>query len=230
MTDAIPQTIIVFNPDGRAIYANRVALEYTGLSLDEVLADDFHARVFHPDDVQRLREERHKALSGAVPFENEQRALGKDGKYRWFLIQYNPLLDEGGKVIRWYATGTDIDDRKRAEDRMRNETLALREDIDRASMFEEIVGSSHALQRVVSQVTKVANTDATVLILGETGTGKELVARALHKRSRRAGGAFIRVNCAAIPHSLIASELFGHEKGAFTGALQRRLGRFEAAD
>src|SRR3984957_18625963 len=121
MTDAIPQTIIVLNPDGKAIYVNRVALEYTGLSLDEVLADDFRARVFHPDDVQRLREERYKALSGTAPFENEQRALGKDGKYRWFLIRYNPLLDESGKVIRWYATGTDIDDRKHAEDRLRNE-------------------------------------------------------------------------------------------------------------
>ena len=116
MTDAIPQTIIVMNPDGKAIYANRVTLEYTGLSLDDVRGDDFRARVFHPDDVQRLREERNKALSGAAPFENEQRALGKDGKYRWFLIRYNPLLDESGNVIRWYATGTDIDDRKRAED------------------------------------------------------------------------------------------------------------------
>ena len=142
MTDAIPQTIIVLNPDGKAIYANRVALEYTGLSLDDVRADDFRARVFHPDDVQRVREERHEALSGTAPFENEQRALGKDGKYRWFLIRYNPLLDESGKVIRWYATGTDIDDRKRAEDRMRNENVALREEIERSSMFEEIVGSS----------------------------------------------------------------------------------------
>ena len=113
---------------------------------------------------------------------------------------------------------------------MRNEALALREDLDRASMFEEIVGSSPALKRVLAQVAKVAEADSTVLILGETGTGKELVARAIHKRSRRANAAFIRVNCAAIPPSLIASELFGHEKGAFTGALQRRLGRFEAAD
>ncbi len=113
---------------------------------------------------------------------------------------------------------------------MRNETLALREDIDRASMFEEIVGSSAPLQRVLQQVAKVAKTDSTVLILGETGTGKELIARAIHKRSPRANRAFIRVNCAAIPPSLIASELFGHEKGAFTGAVQRRLGRFEAAD
>src|SRR6267378_1142054 len=230
IVDVIPQTIIVLNPDGKAIYANRVALEYNGLSLDDVRADAFRARVFHPDDVQRLREERHKALSGAVPFENEQRALGKDGKYRWFLIQYNPLLDEGGKVIRWYATGTDIDDRKRAEDRMRNETVALREEIVRSAMFEEIVGSSEALRRVLEQVSKVAPTDSTVLILGETGTGKELIARAIHNRSKRAGRAFIRVNCAAIVPSLIASELFGHERGAFTGALQRRLGRFEAAD
>jgi formate hydrogenlyase transcriptional activator len=227
MTDAIPQTIIVFNPDGKAIYANRVALEYTGLSLDEVLADDFHARVFHPDDVQRLREERHKALSSSVPFENEQRALGKDGKFRWFLIRYNPLLDETGNVIRWYATGTDIDDRKRNEDRTRNENLALREQIDRDSMFEDIVGSSEALHKVLRQVGKVAHSDSTVLILGETGTGKELIARAIHKRSNRAERAFIGVNCAA---SLIASELFGHEKGAFTGATQRRLGRFESAN
>jgi PAS domain S-box-containing protein len=360
MTDAIAQTIVVLNPDGRAIYANRVALEYVGLSLDEVRADDFRARVFHPDDIQRLFEERQKALSGTVPFENEQRALGKDGKYRWFLIRYNPLLDKSGKVIRWYATGTDIEDRKQAEDklrqnerelrqlidflpqhvlvldkegkllqanktmldyngytleemqgagtqeriardlhpddlervksersagfsrrapfdiekrmlgkdgryrwflfrykpvlnedghivrwfatatdiedrkhsedRMRNETVALREDIVRSSMFEEIVGSSEALREMLMQVSRVAPTDSTVLILGETGTGKELIARAIHNRSKRTDHAFIRVNCAAIPPSLIASELFGHEKGSFTGAIQQRMGRFEAAD
>src|SRR5579864_6808319 len=230
MTDAIPQTIIVMNPDGKAIYANRVTLEYTGLSLDDVRGDDFRARVLHPDDVQRLREERHKALSGTAPFENEQRALGKYGKYRWFLIQYNPLLDESGKVIRWYATATDIDDRKRAEDRLRNETVALREEIVRSSMFEEIVGSSEPLRKVLAQISRVAPTDSTVLIQGETGTGKELIARAIHNGSKRANRAFIRVNCAAIPPSLIASELFGHEKGSFTGAVQRRLGRFESAD
>src|ERR1700731_68369 len=230
MTDAIPQTIIVVDPDGKAIYANRVALEYTGLSLDDVRADDFRVRVFHPHDVQRLREESHESLSGTAPFENEQRALGKDGKYRWFLIQYNPLLNESGKVIRWYATGTDIDDRKRAEDRLRNETVALREQIDRDLMFENIVGSSESLRKVLRQVDKVAHSDSTVLILGETGTGKELIARAIHKRSNRGEQAFIGVNCAAIPASLIASELFGHEKGAFTGATQRRLGRFESAN
>jgi len=133
-------------------------------------------------------------------------------------------------VIRWYATGTDIDDRVRAEERTRNENLALREQIDRDSMFEDIVGTSEALSKVLRQLSKVASSDCTVLILGETGTGKELIARAIHKRSNRAERAFIGVNCAAIPASLIASELFGHEKGAFTGATQRRLGRFESAN
>jgi formate hydrogenlyase transcriptional activator len=139
-------------------------------------------------------------------------------------------LDEQGKVVRWYTTGTDIEDRKRAEDRVRNENVALREDIERSSMFEEIVGSSDALSTVLGLVSKVAPTDSTVLILGETGTGKELIARAIHRGSKRANRAFIRVNCAAMPRDLIASELFGHERGAFTGALQRRLGRFELAD
>jgi PAS domain S-box-containing protein len=113
--DLIPQTIVVLNPNGKAIYANRVALEYTGLSLHEVRAGNFRDRVFHPEDIQRLREARQKGLSGTVPFENEQRALGKDGQYRWFLIRYNPLLDERKNVLRWYATGTDIQDRKQIE-------------------------------------------------------------------------------------------------------------------
>jgi formate hydrogenlyase transcriptional activator len=117
-----------------------------------------------------------------------------------------------------------------SRDRLARERVYLREEIERSSMFEEIVGSSPALRRVLTQVEKVAPTDSTVLILGETGTGKELIARAVHNRSKRANRAFVRLNCAAIPPSLIASELFGHEKGSFTGALQRRLGRFESAD
>src|SRR5262249_23615775 len=139
-------------------------------------------------------------------------------------------LDAEGRIVCWYATGTDIDDRKRAEERARKETLALREEIDKASMFEEIVGHSPAIRAVLGRVAKVAPTDSTVLITGETGTGKELVARAIHKRSHRSERAFVSVNCSAIPQALIGSELFGHEKGAFTGALQRRLGRFELAE
>jgi transcriptional regulator with GAF, ATPase, and Fis domain len=115
------------------------------------------------------------------------------------------------------------------KDQLYKENLALREEIDVNLMFEEIVGSSRALQTVLSRVTKVAPADSTVLITGETGTGKELIARAIHKRSKRSSRAFVGVNCAAIPRDLIASELFGHEKGAFTGATHRRLGRFESA-
>lgn len=230
IVDLIPQQIVVLSPEGKAIYANRMSMDYTGLSLEEVQADNFRDHVFHPEDIQRLREQRKQALAGTILFENEQRGLGKDGKYRWFLIRYNPFLGENGKVIRWYASATDIEDRKQAEYRMSNENLALREEMDRSAMYEAIVGSSAVLNRILKQIDKVAPTDSTVLISGETGTGKELIANAIHKRSGRAAKAFIRVNCAAIPPSLIAAELFGHEKGAFTGALQRRAGRFESAD
>jgi len=121
-------------------------------------------------------------------------------------------------------------DPKQFEERLKHESVALPEEIDKGSLCDEIVGSSGALQRALSLVSKVAPTDATVLVTGETGTGKELIARAIHRQSRRFSRAFVSVNCAAIPRDLIASELFGHEKGAFTGATQRRLGRFELAD
>jgi len=230
ITDAIPQAIVVLDPSGAPMYANQATLDFTGLTMKGLLAPGFRERLFHPEDIDRLRNERRSALERGLPFELEQRALRKDGQYRWFLIRYNPFRNEQGQVIRWYATGMDIDDRIRAEEMTRNENLALREQIDRDSMFEDIVGSSEPLRTALRQVAKVAPTDSTVLILGETGTGKELIARAIHKRSPRAARAFIAVNCAAIPPSLIASELFGHEKGAFTGATQRRLGRFESAN
>jgi transcriptional regulator with GAF, ATPase, and Fis domain len=163
--------------------------------------------------------------------------------YRWFHARGRPQRDAGGRIVRWYNLVTDIDDRKRAvdelgkafeeirrlKDRLHDENIVLREQIDQVFMFEEIVGSSPALKTVLSSIMKVAPTDSTVLITGETGTGKELIARAIHKGSPRAGQPFVSVNCAAVPPSLIASELFGHEKGAFTGALQRREGRFELA-
>jgi formate hydrogenlyase transcriptional activator len=160
----------------------------------------------------------------------EARLRRRDGQYRWFLGRFNPVLDEQGRVTRWYLAATDIEDRKQAEERLQNENVALRDEISSASMFEEIVGLSKAIKAVVQQVARVAPTDSTVLITGETGTGKELVARAIHKRSARSARPFVAVNCAAIPASLIASELFGHERGAFTGALQRRQGKFELAD
>ena len=123
-----------------------------------------------------------------------------------------------------------IADPMQSEERLKHDRIALREETDKASMCDEMVGTSAALQEVLSLVSKVAPTDATVMVTGETGTGKELVARAIHRRSRRSSRTFVSVNCAAIPRDLIASELFGHEKGSFTGAFQRRLGRFELAE
>jgi PAS domain S-box-containing protein len=230
IVDAIPHSINVLKPDGSSLYSNQAVLAYSGLTMEEVMAPDFRTRVFHPEDLEKVWEERKLLLARGLPFEQEQRSLRHDGQYRWFLVRYNPLRDEGGEIIRWYATGIDIEDRKRAEERMRNENLALREEIDRSSMFEEIVGTSPALRTVLTRIFKVAPVDSTVLITGETGTGKELVARAIHRRSPRSSRAFVSVNCAAIPRDLIASELFGHEKGSFTGALQQRLGRFELAE
>jgi transcriptional regulator with GAF, ATPase, and Fis domain len=133
-------------------------------------------------------------------------------------------------IERTEALQKAIEEIRALKDQLYKENLALRDEIDRASMFEEIVGASPALQAVLAWVAKVGPTDSTVLITGETGTGKELIARAIHKRSRRSGRAFVSVNCAALAASLISSELFGHEKGAFTGATHRRLGRFELAD
>jgi len=230
MIDAVRQYITVLALDGKVLYTNRVALDLTGLTVGEVNDGGFFPRAFHPDDVTRVRAERQENLLRGTPFDLQMRLRFKNGQYRWQLFQYNPLIDESGQIIRWYCTATDIDDQKRTEERLRNENLVLREEINSSSMFEDIVGSSEPLRRVLMQVSKVAPSDSTVLILGETGTGKELIARAIHKRSSRASRAFIGVNCAAIPPSLIASELFGHEKGAFTGATQRRLGRFETAN
>ncbi len=226
IVDVTPQLAGVMGPKGERIYANRGALAYFGVTVEEWLrAPSF----IHPED-----RERHKALeehlSTGVTQELELRMRRSDGSYRWFLARYQPVLDEHGRLLRWYVACADIDDRKRAEERLQQENVALREEIAKTAMFEEIVGISPALSVVLSRVSKVASSDSTVLITGETGTGKELVARAIHRQSRRASRAFVAVNCAAIPRELVASELFGHEKGAFTGAMQRQLGRFELAD
>jgi formate hydrogenlyase transcriptional activator len=229
LLDFTPQHVTVLGPDGKRLYNNQAALDYHGLTLEEWQTAD-PDRLFHPQDWERLtREVYSKFLSGSS-LDIEVRLRRRDGQYRWFLIRYNPTLDEQGRPTRWYAAATDIEDRKQAERRLQHENVALREEIDRTSMFEEIVGISPALHAVLSRVSRVAPTDSTVLITGETGTGKELVARAIHRRSQRSSRAFVSVNCAAIPRDLIASELFGHEKGAFTGATQRRLGRFELAE
>jgi PAS domain S-box-containing protein len=364
-----PALIHTALPDGNIDFFNRRWLEYLGLTLEDVQGWRWTAAI-HPEDVAGIVEKWRRSLATGEPFEAETRVRRADGAYRWFLHRKVALRDKSGKIVKWYGSSIDIEDRKQAEDALRRseaylaeaqqlshtgsfgwnpstgeifwseetyritgydrslkpaldlvfqrvhpddlalvrqtldrgaqggtdlnfehrllmpdgstkyvhvigrslknesgcsefvgsvmditaarcsqreledalqeiavlkdqlfkENIALREEIGQTSMFEEIVGGSPLLKVVLARVAKVAPTDSTVLINGETGTGKELIARAIHKRSQRSGRAFVKVSCAAIPHSLIASELFGHEKGAFTGALQRRLGRFELAD
>jgi PAS domain S-box-containing protein len=200
--------------------------------------------LIHPDDVARFDEILERAIrqkSGAK-FDFRLRFTG--GTIKHVHCVSHPVLNAAGEVVELVGTNMDVTEQyqakaaleksfeeiKKLKDELYRENLALKEEIDQTSMFEEIVGTSPLLKRVLAQVAKVGPTDSTVLISGETGTGKELIARAIHKRSKRAAKAFMAVNCAALPPALIGSELFGHEKGAFTGATQRRLGRFELAD
>ena len=235
VVDAIPALAWCNLPDGSNEFLNQGWHEYTGLSPNDSNGWGWQV-AFHPKDLPPLLEKWREMLVSGEPGEIEARLRRHDGVYRWFLIRAEPFRNESGEIVRWYGTSTDIEDRKSAEaelrelkDRLYQENLVLRDEVDRTSMFEEIVGTSPALKPVLARIAKVAQTDSTVLITGETGTGKELVARAIHRRSPRSGHSFVSVNCAAVPRELIASELFGHEKGAFTGATQRRLGRFELA-
>jgi formate hydrogenlyase transcriptional activator len=398
IVDSIPQLIEVVDSEGKVLHRNQMMLEYTGWTLEDINACDRSVRILHPDDLQRLLDERQKGFARGVPFDREGRIRRHDGHYRWFLVRYNPLRDEHGNVLRWYATATDIDDRKQAEDRLqlllditgqvvsnlqfrdllraisagvrrvmqcdmvgvflpepggnrmqtfvldfpgskgfireeycsmdgslggfvlrsgkpwmgnasdvlqmgltdepvipeglktgcmvplvtRNRVLGLlglgrreenafsqadvgflgqvasqiaiavenaleygqiteakerlveqklylENEIRAEHNFEEIIGNSPKLKAVLQSVRIVAPADSTVLIQGETGTGKEMIARAIHNLSPRKGQAFVKVNCAAIPLGLLESELFGHERGAFTGAIAQKIGRFELA-
>ena len=229
MLDLAPQLVGVVGPRRERIYANRVALDYLGINLDEWRQGRLDDS-WHPDDLERNQAEAERSMATGAACELELRLRKNDGSYRWFLARFNPVRDDKGHISRWYVACTDIEDRKRAEEKLQQENVALREEIDKASMFEEIVGTSRPLKAVLSRIAKVGPTNSTVLITGETGTGKELIARAVHKRSQRSSRPFISVNCAALPPTLVSSEFFGHEKGAFTGATQRRLGRFEMAD
>jgi formate hydrogenlyase transcriptional activator len=229
LLDLSPLHITELGPDGARLYTNRASLDYFGIALQEWQKAGLQ-QVLHPQDAGLVGNDLPARFQSGSPFEYEVRLKRKDGQYRWFHYRLSPMSDEQGRITRWYAAGTDIDDRKLAEQKLKEENVALREEVDKASMFEEIVGISASLKKVLSRISKVAPTDSSVLITGETGTGKELVARAIHRRSRRYSHTFVSVNCAAIPRDLIASELFGHEKGAFTGATQRRSGRFEMAE
>ena len=197
----------------------------------------------HPEDRSAVQQFMERVSREREEFDFEHRLLMPDESVKYVRVVGHPSKNESGS-FEFLGAVTDITERKQAaddlhkafdeikklKDQLYKENIALKAEIDSASMFEEVVGESPALQGVLTRVAKVAPSDCTVLITGETGTGKELIARGIHKRSQRSSRAFVSVNCAAIPATLIASELFGHEKGAFTGALQRRLGRFELAE
>ena len=241
--NSAPALIHTGRPDGHLDFFNKRWLEFVGVPQTDLLGWEWTACI-HPDDVAVFVEKWRASVATGKPFQEESRVRRADGEYRWMIHQKVPLRDPEGTIIKWFGSSIDIEDRKHAENNLQcaineikklkeqlfRENIALRDEIDKASMFEEIVGVSPALNAVLARVAKVAPTDSTVLITGETGTGKELIARAIHKRSKRSARAFVSVNCAAVPRDLIASELFGHEKGAFTGATHRRLGRFELAE
>src|SRR5580700_11049391 len=211
---------------------------------DDASSVDFYFRRKHPEDRPEVEQAYAATLLRKTGFELEFRIVLPDGTIKNIRSIGHPILDERGDVVEFVGASIDVTEHyraradlekafeeiKRLRDQVHDENVVLREEIDQAFMFEEIVGTSSALQEVLSRAAKVAPTDSSVLVSGETGTGKELIARAIHKRSRRSQRAFVSVNCAALAPSLISSELFGHEKGAFTGAMQRRLGRFELAN
>ena len=227
--------VVMWTLDGAIVGANEAFLHMVQYGHEDIASGRVRWTDLTPAE-WRERDERAlaelKATGRVQPFETEY--FRKDGGRVPVLIGAALFKESGNEGVAFVL---DLSEQRRAEgeiralkDQLYKENLALRDELDRASMFEEIVGTSKALKAVLSRIAKVAPTDSTVLITGETGTGKELIARAVHKRSQRCSRAFVTVNCAAIPRDLIASELFGHEKGAFTGATQRRLGRFELAD
>ena len=233
------------NVDGEIIYLSEEAYRTFGFNPESgpVNYEQVRGRV-HPEDLHIFDACSKEVIRKKEGSTSDFRLLLPGGTIKHIHCVSRPVFDASGRVVEVVGTNMDVTEQvearaalqnaiqqvKRLKDELYRENLALKEEIDQASMFEEIVGTSATLRRVLVHVAKVAPTNSTILITGETGTGKELIARAIHKRSPRASRPFVSVNCAAIPQALIGSELFGHEKGAFTGAMQRRLGRFEVAD
>ena len=243
VVDSISGLVATMSASGEVLLLNRQNLDYFGKTTEELKKWGTSDAV-HPDDLPGVIATWKRSLETGEPYEMEHRLQRFDGVYRWFQARGLPARDEDGTVIRWHLLLTDIDDRKRAEndlaraleeikqlkDRLHDENTYLQEEIRREHNFGEIIGNSPELLKLLDRVESAAPTDANVLIIGETGCGKELIARALHNRSRRKNSPLVKVNCGAIPTGLVESELFGHVKGAFTSASERRIGRFELAN
>jgi PAS domain S-box-containing protein len=242
MSDSAPVIIWIAGTDKLCTYLNQQWLDFTGRRLEEELGTGW-ADNMHPDDLARYLETYNSAFDRRESFRIECRLRRADGLFRWFLITGTPRFSTEGEFLGHIGSCVDITGQKQAEDtlqdmleevnRLKNqlqeENIYFQEEIKLEHNFSEIVGRSDAIKYVLHKIEQVAPTDSTVLILGETGTGKELVARAIHSASLRRDRPLIKLNCAALPASLIESELFGHEKGAFTGASARKIGRFELA-
>jgi PAS domain S-box-containing protein len=242
LAETVPEVLYTCLPDGACDYVSQRFLDYTGMSSDGVLGFGW-TDALHPMDRDRTMVLWEESVRTGQPFEAECRFRRSDGEYRWFRTRSVPMRRPDGGIVRWFGVCTDVDDSKRSEealrgaltevaqlrDRLQAENVYLLEEVKQQQGFEEIVGRSTALSRVLRQVEQVAPTNTSVLITGETGTGKELIARAIHNLSGRKDRPMVTVNCGAISAGLVESELFGHEKGAFTGAVSRKVGRFELA-
>jgi formate hydrogenlyase transcriptional activator len=241
--DTISGFVATMSASGEVLLLNRQVLDYFGKATEE-LKNWATSDVVHPDDLPDVIARWKRSFESGQPYDTEHRLRRADGVYRWFQARGLPVRDTEGCIIRWHLLLTDIDDRKRAEnelakaldeierlkDRLHDENTYLQDEIRREHNFEEILGNSPELLKLLDRVESAAPTDANVLIIGETGSGKELIARAIHSRSRRKNSPLVKVNCGAIPSGLVESELFGHVKGAFTSASERRIGRFELAN
>jgi PAS domain S-box-containing protein len=243
MADTAPVMIWVADTDKRCIYVNKSWLNFTGRSIAEEL-DTGWVEDIHPDDSERCFETFNSAFDGRELFTIEYRLHRADGVFRWVFDTGAPRFSSTGEFLGYIGSCVDITDRKESEvalqtaldevnrlkSQLQEENIYLREEIKLEHNFSEIIGHSDAIKYVLHKIEQVAPTDSTILIMGETGTGKELAARAIHSESLRRDRPLVKVNCAALSASLIESELFGHEKGAFTGATGRKIGRFELAD
>jgi formate hydrogenlyase transcriptional activator len=194
------------------------------------------ADLLDPEEAARIVEVRRRVLETGVG-ERHEVQIEFNGRRQYLSTTIEPVFDSVGAVIGLTGASMDVTELREASEALREakkrlteEKIYLEQEIDTELGFGEIIGHSKALQAVMENVRKVASSDATVLLLGETGTGKELVAREIHRQSRRSNNSFIKLNCAAIPSGLLESELFGNEKGAFTGAVSRKIGRLELAD
>jgi PAS domain S-box-containing protein len=243
MADSAPLLIWMAGPDRLCSYLNQGWLEFTGRTLAQELGTGWTDGIFKEDYV-RCMDIFQAAFDRREPFKMEYRLRRADGVFCWVYSSGAPRFSSEGEFLGYIGSCVDIADRKEAEqalqtaheevsqlkNQLQAENIYLQEEIKLAHNVDEIIGGSNAIKYVLFKIERVSQTDTSVLILGETGTGKELVARAIHNQSLRKDRPLVKVNCAALAPSLIESELFGHEKGAFTGASARKIGRFELAN